>query len=139
MAHTTLKGSCLCGAIQYAVEGEAQSFYHCHCKRCRKTSGSGHNSMVLVTPRTSLSWISGKELLTTFKLPETKRFFACFCSQCGSPMPRVARAFDTVFVPAGTLDTPAPPLSQQRIFWDSRAEWSCADGLPVFAEYPPKE
>ncbi len=31
-----------------------------------------------------------------------------------------------------------PPIRPQaRIFWDSRAEWSCSgDGLPKHAEYP---
>ena len=27
--------------------------------------------------------------------------------------------------------------AEARIFWDSRVEWSCSDGLPTFAEYPP--
>ena len=51
-------------------------------------------------------------------------------------MPRVVPELDAVLIPAGSLDTPPPILPQGRIFWDSRVDWSCADDLPVYAEYP---
>jgi hypothetical protein len=43
---------------------------------------------------------------------------------------------DVVIVPAGSLDSEPPIKPQARIFWDSRAAWSCGgDSLPVYAEY----
>jgi hypothetical protein len=75
--------------------------------------------------------------LGRYKVPEAEQFFNCFCKQCGSPMPRVVPELDGVLIPAGSLDTPSPLPAQARIFWDSRADWSCSDGLPAFAEYPP--
>ena len=138
MPEAKLDGSCLCGAVQYKISGEAQRFYHCHCRRCRKTTGSGHATNILVTPESSLSWKTGEELLRRYKVPEAERFYNCFCSQCGSPMPRVVPELHAVIIPAGTLNAEPPIQPQARIFWDSRAEWSCAaGGLPVFAEYPP--
>jgi hypothetical protein len=137
MTQTTVKGSCLCGAVHYEVSGEAQRFYHCHCQRCRKATGTGHGSNLLVTPHTSITWRQGEALLARYKVPEAERFFNCFCSRCGSPMPRVVPELDGVLIPAGSLDTPSPLPAQCRIFWGSRAEWSCSDALPVFAEYPP--
>jgi hypothetical protein len=44
MAQSTLKGSCLCGVVKYEVTGEPSRFYHCHCSRCRKVTGTGHAS-----------------------------------------------------------------------------------------------
>lgn len=35
-----IKGSCLCNQIQYEVTGPAQMRTMCHCKDCRKVSGS---------------------------------------------------------------------------------------------------
>ncbi len=137
MTQATVKGSCLCGSVQYEVTGEPQRFYHCHCQRCRKTTGTGHASMILITPQTSITWIRGEELLARYKVPEAQRFFNCFCQQCGGPMPRVVPERDGVLIPAGSLDTPSPLSPGARIFWDSRAEWSVSDGLPTFAEYPP--
>jgi len=138
MANTNLGGSCLCGSVRYEISGEAQRFYHCHCQRCRKTTGSGHASNLLVAPENCLTWVAGEELLKRYKVPEAERFFNCFCSQCGSPMPRVVPQLEGVIIPAGTLDGEPPIQPGSRIFWDSRAQWSCSDdGLPVFPEYPP--
>ncbi len=138
MTNTSLSGSCLCGSVQYEISGEAQRFYHCHCERCRKTTGSGHASNLLVTPETCLTWVAGESLLKRYKVPEAERFYNCFCSQCGSPMPRVVPQLSAVIIPAGTLDGEPPIKPGARIFWDSRSQWSCSDNeLPVHAEYPP--
>jgi hypothetical protein len=43
-----------------------------------------------------------------------------------------------VVIPAGSLDTEAPMKPQGRIFYGSRAGWSCGgDALPAFDELPP--
>ncbi len=44
MKTSSLTGSCLCGEVRYTATGEESRFYHCHCKRCRKASGTGHAS-----------------------------------------------------------------------------------------------
>ena len=138
MTDMKLTGSCLCGAVQYEISGAAQRFYHCHCRRCRKSTGTGHASNLLVTPASGFSWRSGEELLRRYKVPEAERFYSCFCSRCGSPMPRVVPELDGVIIPAGTLDGEPPIQPGARIFWESRAEWSCSgDDIPIFPEYPP--
>ena len=137
MSKYTVKGSCLCGSVQYEVSGEAQRFYHCHCKRCRKATGTGHASNLLITPKTAISWTQGEDYLMRYKVPEAERFFNCFCKQCGSPMPRVVPELDGVLIAAGSLDSDPPFPPQAHIFWDSRAKWSCSDDLPVYSEYPP--
>ncbi len=134
---STVKGRCLCGGVQYEVTGKPLRFYHCHCGRCRKSSGTGHASNLLMTPHTGITWTQGESLLKSYKVPDAERFFNCFCSECGSPMPRVIPQLHAVLIPAGSLDSPSPLPAQARIFWDSRAEWSCSDDLPSYAEYPP--
>lgn len=137
MSQIKISGSCLCGAVKYEVEGEVERFSHCHCERCRKATGTGHASNVLISPLSSLKWLTGESLLARYEVPEAKRFYNCFCSKCGSPMPRVIEQLDAVLVPAGSVDGKLPALPQHRIFWESRADWSCQDGdLPVFSEYP---
>ena len=133
-----ITGSCLCGSVQYEINGEAQRFYHCHCQRCRKTTGTGHASNLLVTPESSLGWKSGEALLRRYKVPEAERFYNCFCSQCGSPMPRVVPELGGVVIPAGTLNEEPPMQPGARIFQDSKVQWSCAgDDLPAYEGYPP--
>jgi hypothetical protein len=135
MTQTTLRGSCLCGAVQYEISGDAQRLYHCHCSRCRKASGTGHATNLLVKPGT-MKWTKGEELIKAYKIPEAKRFTSRFCSNCGSQVPRYVKETDFFVIPAGSLDSEPTIKPQARIFWDSRASWSCGgDGLPVFPEY----
>ena len=135
MTLTTLNGSCLCGAVRYRVTGEAQRFYHCHCSRCRKATGTGHASNLFLQPG-SLEWLDGEERICSFKLPEAARFTNTFCATCGAGLPRQAARTDLVMIPAGSLDDDAPIQPQARLFGESRAGWSCAgDDVPVFAQY----
>ena len=138
MTQSTLTGSCLCGAVKYEVTGEPKRFYHCHCSRCRKVTGTGHASNLFLQPA-ALTWRSGEEQIRSFKVPETKRFTNNFCATCGSRLPRQATGTDMVMIPAGSLDDAAPIQPQARIFSGSRASWSCSDGeLPLYPEFPPQ-
>lgn len=137
MSSITLNGSCLCGSVQYELSGQSDRFYHCHCRRCRKASGTGHASNLIVNLE-SFKWTRGEDLLVYYKVPEAKRFATNFCGRCGSLMPRVTQDHSRAVIPAGSLDSLPDIRPQARIFWDSRAEWSCSgDDIPVFAEYSP--
>ncbi|MHB8622083.1 MAG: GFA family protein [Sulfuricaulis sp.] len=134
MTQSTLRGGCLCGAMQYQINGHPQKFYHCHCTRCRKSTGTGHASNLFVQPGI-LTWLKGEELIKSYKVPEAKRFTRQFCTACGSPLPRQVKDTDIVIIPAGSLDDEPTIKPQARIFWGSRASWSCSgDGIPVFPE-----
>src|SRR3569623_1993206 len=137
MNEVILNGSCLCGAVRYEVVGDLQRFYHCHCSRCRKSSGTGHaTNLMLANARILFS--HGEALLKRYKVPDAERFTRQFCSECGSSVARFVLEINVVVVPAGSLDSPVPIQPQARVFWDSRAEWSCDDQeLPRFTEYPP--
>lgn len=135
MTQIVLRGSCLCGAVKYAVTGEPKRFYHCHCSRCRKATGSGHATNLFLEPGT-LAWLSGEDHIRAFKVPEAQRFANHFCTTCGSRLPR--QNADFVMIPCGSLDDESPIKPQARIFSGSSTSWSCTgDGLPAFAEYPP--
>ena len=137
MNEVTLNGSCPCGAVRYEVTGDPQRFYHCHCARCRKSSGTGHATNLMLT-HARLVFPAGEALLKRYKVPEAERFARQFCSECGSAVARDVPEIGAVVVPAGSLDSAPPIQPQARIFWDSRAEWSCDDqALPRHAEYPP--
>ena len=136
MSNKTLSGSCLCGKVRYTATGQEQRFYHCHCMRCRKASGTGHASNLFV--QGTLAWESGEELVTSFKVPDAKHFTNTFCRECGGRLPRFIEAVDMVFIPAGSLDDVPEMGPQARIFTDSGAAWACDDSeLPEFSKYPP--
>lgn len=76
----------------------------------------------------------GGSLLKRYKVPEAKLFTRQFC---GSSVARFVPERNAAMIPAGSLDNEAPIKPQARIFWDSRAEWSCDDdALPRYAGYP---
>ncbi len=131
------EGACLCGDVQYRMEGEVLGFYHCHCERCRKTTGTGHASNIRVASD-GPTWLKGADLIRTYSVPEAIRFRNDFCGNCGSPMPRHIPEAGFVILPAGTLNTALPKGNFSRIFCASRAEWSCRDGLPEYDEYAPQ-
>ncbi len=79
----------------------------------------------------------GESLLKRYKVPEAKLFTRQFCGNCGSSVARFVPERNAVMIPAGSLDGEAPIKPQARIFWGSRAEWSCDDdALPRYAGYP---
>jgi len=136
MAQQTLNGSCLCGALRYSITGEPSRFYHCHCSRCRKATGTGHATNVFLD-NGAIIWTGDQGLIKKYKVPEAERFTRTFCSQCGGPLPAAIPEMNLVFVPAGTLDDEPNIKPQARIFVDSRTNWSCSgDGVPCFDTYP---
>jgi hypothetical protein len=137
MNQSTVRGGCLCGTVKFEVSGEPKLFFHCHCSRCRKVTGTGHASNMFFQ-RGALKWLKGEEQVRGFKLPEAQRFTNNFCAVCGSRLPRQPKDTDTVIIPAGSLDDEAPIKPQARIFFGSRASWSCGgDELPAHLELPP--
>ena len=137
MSNAPLTGSCFCGGVRYEITGEARRFYHCHCSRCRKATGSGHASNLFLQPAT-LRWVAGEEQVRAYKVPEAERFTNQFCATCGGRLPRQPAGSDMVVLPAGSLDVEPPIAPGARIFTGSRARWSCeGGGIPEFTEYQP--
>ncbi|MHB1098982.1 MAG: GFA family protein [Burkholderiales bacterium] len=136
MSQITLKGSCLCGSVRYEASGDPQRFYHCHCQRCRKATGTGHASNIMMTGA-KLIFTQGEGLLKHYRVPEALRFSRQFCSNCGAAVARNVPEIEAVVIPAGSLDEEPHIKPQARIFWDSRADWSCGgDDLPRHGKYP---
>jgi hypothetical protein len=130
-----LHGGCLCGAVSYEVSPPFQRMIHCHCSRCRKGTGTGHATNLIVEPA-QLKWLSGEDAIARYELPTAKTFGKWFCSRCGSPVPRHSRSGKMV-IPAGSLDEAPPIKPTDHIFWESRAPWGCVSGgLPTHDEYP---
>lgn len=136
MTSDTYKGSCICGSISYEITGELRAFPHCHCRRCRKATGTGHASNVILKPHTA-RFIKGEELVHTYKVPDAERFRTAFCANCGSPMPKWLPDMSLAVIPAGSLDSHPALNPSGRIFYDSKADWSCdTSDLPLWPEYP---
>jgi hypothetical protein len=130
------RGSCLCGGVAYAADGEPLRCWNCHCSRCRKARAAAHASNLFVAAD-GLRFTRGEDRLVSFKLPGARFYTQVFCRTCGSPMPRVDRERGLAIVPMGSLDDDPGVRPQRHIFAASRAPWyEIADDLPQDAEYP---
>lgn len=96
-----MKGSCLCGAVEYEIDQLDMPISHCHCRTCRKAHAAAFVSTAGVM-REHFRWIKGEEKLTSFKtLPEKHSYF---CSICGSHLIAERPAQPHVIVRVATLD-----------------------------------
>ncbi|WP_108663292.1 GFA family protein [Acuticoccus kandeliae] len=114
-------GRCLCGAARFEIAGEWESFFLCHCARCRKDTGTAHAAN-LFSSRAEITWLSGRETIKTFQLPGT-RHVRSFCTECGSALPSLQLDGALLVVPAGSLDTEVGIRPTAHISYASRASW----------------
>ena len=130
-----VKGSCLCNSVQFTISGPVQRFYTCYCSRCQKETGSAFAANLFVSVD-SVEWISGKDQVTRFELPEAEHFCLDFCTTCGTRIPYLSRNRQFYIVPAGSLDGDPVERPSARIFWKDRASWlDAAMKCPTFDEY----
>ena len=135
-AFEILTGSCLCGSVTYHVRSPFLRFAHCHCSRCRKASGAGHTTNLYCAPE-RFAWLTGEELASRYDLPTARSFATVVSRCCGCPLPRLTRSGREVVVPAGSLNQEPLQKPSARIFFGSRALWSCqGDDMPSFDELP---
>lgn len=134
MSNGVLKGSCLCGAIRYELSQSPEWAHHCHCSRCRKSTGAAHASNLFV-PLDALRYVEGEAHLRSFKPPDAERFTHVFCSICGGNLPFENEARGRAVVPMGSLDDDPGYTPQAHIFVESRAPWhTITDDLPQHPE-----
>ena len=129
-------GGCLCGAIRFEGEADAQFQAKCYCTDCRKTSAAGHAAMMGFAEG-ALSF-KGKATEYRSKADSGNDVLRAFCPTCGSGVyARNAAMPHIVFVRASVLDDPNL-FAPQMVVWASRApSWDIvASEVPTFAEGP---
>jgi hypothetical protein len=131
------KGSCLCGSIRYELSAELGDFGYCHCKRCRKASGSAHAANAPIE-RAHFHLIGVSETLREYESSPGK--FRAFCSGCGSPIyAYVAVTREVLRLRLGSLDTPFAKRVKAHTFVADKAEWDHIEGAaPQFPGWAPK-
>jgi hypothetical protein len=122
MSDDALRGSCLCGAVQFEIDPPIASFVYCYCSRCRKATGTARAANLRVAPD-RIRWLAGEEFVTRWDMPEAKSFATAVCARCGCPLPHATRSGREVIVPAGSLDSELAEPPTEHCEWESRARW----------------
>lgn len=121
-----LKGSCLCGAVQFEISGELQPPDACHCRQCRKQSG--HFWVSTDIARANIQ-ITGAEHITWYASSEKVR--RGFCSTCGASLFWDPIAKNKIAVAMGAFDTPTATHVAMHIFTAEKGDYyDIDDGLP---------
>lgn len=108
------KGSCLCGAVAFEVDGEIVSPDACHCVQCRKWTGHFYAGSDI--KRSELK-IEGRENIKWYQSSEKVR--RGFCNQCGSTLffdPLDQQKHNWIGVAMGAFDSPVEKPISLHIF-----------------------
>ena len=128
-------GSCLCGAVRFEIIGDFERFFLCHCRRCRKDTGSAHAAN-LFSSTAKICWMSGQAEVKSYRVPSTCHEKS-FCSKCGSAVPGFQMNGALLVVPAGSLDSAIETPPDAHIIVASRANWDrCLENFPQIDELP---
>jgi hypothetical protein len=131
-----LNGGCLCGSVRYTVNAPPKSVSLCHCRNCRKQSGS-NRSMNWLLPIDAIV-ITG-DLSTYHDIGDSgKPVLRQFCGRCGSPIRTLAEVLPGLAVlKAGTLDeTPSEPPNYA-LYVIRAADWEREGlGCPMYERMP---
>jgi hypothetical protein len=123
------RGSCLCGAVRFEVEGALPPPDACHCTKCRKFSG--HFFVSTDVPRAAVT-IHGAENVTWFQSSEKAR--RGFCSICGSSLfwdPIDQKKHAWIGIAMGAFDKPTDTRIKVHVFVADKGDYyEIADGVP---------
>ena len=130
----THRGSCLCGEVEYEIDGPLQHTHHCHCQYCRKSHGTPCATGSLA-PAAGRRWLRGEKSIVRYE--SSPGFHRWFCARCGSSLPGDDIG-GLLFVPLGNLDGDPGVRPAFHMFAKTKAPWwEIRDALPAFDGFPP--
>jgi ADP-ribosyl-[dinitrogen reductase] hydrolase len=130
-----MKGSCLCGEIEYEIDSIDTPIAHCHCRTCQKAHAAPFASTAGVM-RKRFRRLKGEEKLSSFESSPGKLRY--FCSVCGSHLvaERVSQAH--VIIRVATLDEDPGSTPQMHIWTSYDVPWLEYENIPCYPEWQPE-
>lgn len=121
-----LRGSCLCGAVSFEVEGELKAPDACHCTACRKTTGHYFVSTDVARDRLT---VHGAEQVSWY--PSSEHIRRGFCARCGSTLFWDPVHRDWTSIAMGAFEPPTGTRIEMHIHVAEKGDYyDIADGLP---------
>ena len=120
-----VRGGCLCGAVRFEFDGPVELLELCHCRRCRKATGSAFLPSLQVASE-RFRFVTGEEAIRSIRLPVEESpppYTHTFCGICGSPTPFVHPATGQFAVLAGSLEDDPECDAVRHIYVEHEASW----------------
>ncbi len=114
-------GRCLCGAVRYEVRGPLRGVVVCHCEECRRWHG--HAGAYTAAPREAFDVTDGGALRWVDSPRSVSRARRGFCGACGSSLFWDAPGRESLYVAAGTLDTPTGLTTLRHVYLEQAADY----------------
>jgi hypothetical protein len=129
-----LTGSCLCGAIRYAISVPVSELRACHCKSCQKISGAG-GTVNAMLPSEAFKLTQGTLKRYTAIADSGRTLHRHFCGDCGAHIySQREQNPEFLAVRAGSFDQPPPMKIGFHIWTKSARPWSYID--PAAKQHP---
>lgn len=136
MATKSLTGGCQCGALRYAISGDALAAAYCHCRMCQRANAAP-----------VVAWAMFNEDQVTFTRGAPARYASSpgaertFCQTCGTPIGFTADYMaGLIDITIASLDDPEAIVPAEHIWTSSQRSWlKIDDDLPRHPEMPPFE
>lgn len=125
-------GSCLCGAVRFAVDTDLKAPDACHCTQCRKQTG--HFLVSTDVPKSAVQ-ITGADAIRWYQSSEKVR--RGFCATCGSPLFWDPPSRDWMGIAMGAFDGPTGTHVHVHIFVAEKGDYyDIADGVEQWDRVP---
>jgi len=122
----THHGRCLCGAVQYDVEGPPRIVAHCHCVDCQRLTEAGHSTGAMFP--VDRFRMTGKVAQFKLRSDNGNEVTRVFCPACGSPIFGRNTAMEGFLtVSLGTVDDSSGFKPDVAIFARNRKPWDVID------------
>ncbi len=121
-----VQGGCACSAVRYSIATKPIFSFHCQCRQCQRSSGSGHASLFSVT-KASVT-LTGEVKFHEQLADDGAIVSRGFCPHCGSPIiGKTSGHPDLYLITAASLDDPAQFKPQQVVFHEGAQPWDFVD------------
>ncbi len=123
------QGGCLCGALRFEARGKPLWVAHCHCRSCRRNTGSAFATFVGYKQE-QVRIVKGA-LQAYASSPGVVR---SFCGTCGTPLSYAAERYPgEIHLYSSTLDRPEAFEPGAHVHVGEQLPWlHLDDGLPRF-------
>jgi hypothetical protein len=129
-----LKGSCLCKEVAFEIDATLDHCRYCHCKSCRKFSGTGQAAWGVVRAD-SFRLTTSTDSVRKYDSGGGKRVF---CGCCGSPLWYEPGSMpDIIGVALGAIDDGEVAAPSMHVWTQSSPAWETIAGeLPQHETHP---
>jgi len=130
-----MRGSCLCGQIEYRITQLDSPIQHCSCRTCRKAHAAAFNTAALVKPE-HFEWLKGQGDLKSYESSPGKRRY--FCGHCGSQLVAQRTDDSCLILRVATLDDDPKQEPEFQIWASDEVPWlRHGPNIPSFAQWAP--